>query len=231
MSNKNRWNYWGVVILTSLAPPSQRLLLDSNVSWDPVSYKRHIQLEVEMWRDRLILFSSGGEAWSPCWSTLAFLVVFFSSTCNSDSVSKELLFRVALASWWDSWNCVLKAHRGLKNTIVLPPQKYVSPAGICLKSTLSNMFTWPRCSCNFLSGLNQICHMEPSSSGHCSCEQWGQLTCHLLSCIPHGQSEGRFLRLHCCTREAGHMLCLQFPSQLEIPKSNHGQLIGTSKSI
>lgn len=171
MSNKNWWNYWGVVILTSLAPPSQRLLLDSNVSWDPVSYKRHIQLEVEMWRDRLILFSSGGEAWSPCWSTLAFLVVFFSSTCNSDSVSKELLFRVALASWWDSWNCVLKAHRGLKNTIVLPPQKYVSPAGICLKSTLSNMFTWPRCSCNFLSRLNQICHMEPSSSGHCSCEQ------------------------------------------------------------
>lgn len=62
MSNKNRWNYWGVVILTSLAPPSQRLLLDSNVSWDPVSYKRHIQLEVEMWRDRLILLSSGGEA-------------------------------------------------------------------------------------------------------------------------------------------------------------------------
>lgn len=115
------------------------------------------------------------------------------------------------------------------------PRKKVNTVGMCLKSTLSNSSGQPLCpswfSGNFLSRLNQICQVEPSSCGYCSSEWWGPS--HLPSAffIPRGQSGGLFPCLECCKWEACHMLCLQFPSQLKIPKLSRVWLVEVLKLL
>lgn len=47
----------------------------------------------------------------------------FEQKSSLEPISEEFLFGVPLAQWPNSWNYVMKAHRRLKNTIVLHDQK------------------------------------------------------------------------------------------------------------
>lgn len=85
-------------------------------------------------------------------------------------------------------------------------------------------------SCNLHSGLNQTCEACHRPVGAVPLKSVSQHTYH-LPLLPLTGEQGLLPCLEHSKREACHMLCLQFPSQLNIPKWNCGLLIEVSITI